>query len=81
MDNPIIPPGLGAASNNGNGTLFGTNGALTPTATGMSAAPPTGPTFGNINLGSEYDFFDPQNWMLDDLLNFNYSYVTPMEGA
>ncbi|KAI9899046.1 hypothetical protein N3K66_005507 [Trichothecium roseum] len=82
MDNPVIPPSLGApASNSGNGSLFGTNGALTPGATGMSAAPPAGPTFGSINLGSEYDFFDPQNWMLDDLLNFNYSYVTPMEGA
>ena len=82
MDNPVIAPSLGApASNSGNGSLFGTNGALTPGATGMSAAPPAGPTFGSINLGSEYDFFDPQNWMLDDLLNFNYSYVTPMEGA
>ncbi|KAK2683661.1 hypothetical protein RAB80_001607 [Fusarium oxysporum f. sp. vasinfectum] len=30
---------------------------------------------------ANYDFFDPQHWMLDGLLDFNYSYVPPLEGA
>lgn len=37
---------------------------------------------GGINYGADnYDFFDPQHWMLDGLLDFNYSFVPPMEGA
>jgi hypothetical protein len=38
---------------------------------------------GNINYGGDtnYDFFDPQHWMLDGLLDFNYSFVPPLEGA
>jgi hypothetical protein len=30
---------------------------------------------------TNYDFFDPQHWMLDGLLDFNYSFVPPLEGA
>jgi hypothetical protein len=37
---------------------------------------------GGLSYGeTNYDFFDPQNWMLDGLLDFNYSYVPPLEGA
>jgi hypothetical protein len=37
---------------------------------------------GGLGYGeTNYDFFDPQNWMLDGLLDFNYSYVPPLEGA
>ncbi|KAG6201311.1 hypothetical protein E4U10_007715 [Claviceps purpurea] len=32
---------------------------------------------------TSYDFFDPQNWILDGLVDFNYagSFVAPLEGA
>ncbi|KAF4982001.1 hypothetical protein FDECE_17589 [Fusarium decemcellulare] len=64
-------------------SLLTTNGALTPGATGLSAASSAqnsmmgGLTYDNTN----YDFFDPQHWMLDGLLDFNYSFVPPLEGA
>ena len=60
------------------------NTGLTPGATGMSAtatAPST--MMGNMGYGeTNYDFFDPQNWMLDGLVDFNYgALVAPLEGA
>ncbi|KAF7556641.1 hypothetical protein G7046_g6238 [Stylonectria norvegica] len=63
--------------------LLTANGALTPGATGLSA-PSSAPNsmMGGINYGdANYDFFDPQHWMLDGLLDFNYTFVPPMEGA
>lgn len=63
--------------------LLAVNGALTPGATGISA-PSSAPNsmIGGMSYGeTNYDFFDPQNWMLDGLLDFNYSYVPPLEGA
>lgn len=37
---------------------------------------------GGMNYGdTNYDFFDPQHWMLDGLLDFNYSFVQPLEGT
>ena len=63
--------------------LLTTNGALTPGATGLSA-PSTAPNniMASMNYGdANYDFFDPQHWMLDGLLDFNYSFVPPLEGA
>lgn len=66
--------------------MLNTNGALTPGATGLSAAataPNTmiaGLPYGEAN----YDFFDPQHWMLDGLVDFNYSggtFVPALEGA
>ncbi|CAM1504471.1 Fc.00g020620.m01.CDS01 [Cosmosporella sp. VM-42] len=63
--------------------MLNTNGALTPGATGLSAqssAPNS--MMGGMNYGdTNYDFFDPQHWMLDGLLDFNYSFVPPLEGA
>jgi hypothetical protein len=59
------------------------NGVLTPGAPGLSA-PAAAPTsiIGNMTYGdTNYDFFDPQHWMLDGLLDFNYSFVPPLEGA
>lgn len=63
--------------------LLAVNGALTPGATGLSV-PSSAPNsmIGALSYGeTNYDFFDPQNWMLDGLLDFNYSYVPPLEGA
>ena len=63
--------------------LLGTsNGTLTPVTTGL--APPNGMIGASLTYDanpSNYDFFDPQHWMLDNLLDFNYSFVPPMEGA
>lgn len=63
--------------------MMNTNGSLTPNATALSAtssAPNS--MIGSLSYGeTSYDFFDPQNWMLDGLLDFNYSYVPPLEGA
>ncbi len=53
------------------------NGPLTP-ASGMG-----GGAMGGLNYDPNppgYDFFDPQHWMLDNLLDFNYPYVAPLEG-
>lgn len=64
-------------------TMLNTNGALTPSATGLSV-PPSAPNsmMGGMNYGeTNYDFFDPQHWMLDGLLDFNYSFVPALEGA
>lgn len=62
--------------------LMAANGALTPTANnGMNAGPSS--MMAGITYGSgdpNYDFFDPQHWMLDGLLDFNYSYAQPLEG-
>ncbi|KAF4340597.1 zinc finger transcription factor [Fusarium beomiforme] len=59
------------------------NGALTPGATGLSAVSSAHSLMAGVNYGdaANYDFFDPQHWMLDGLLDFNYSYVPPLEGA
>jgi hypothetical protein len=60
------------------------NGALTPSATGLPVPPAAqpNPMMGGMNYGdTNYDFFDPQHWMLDGLLDFNYSFVPPLEGA
>ncbi|KAI5864753.1 hypothetical protein GGS23DRAFT_561647 [Durotheca rogersii] len=61
-------------------SITATNGAITPTA-------PHGLNTGansmiGIGYGSDanYDFFDPQHWMLDGLLDFNYTFAQPLEG-
>ncbi|PFH59933.1 hypothetical protein XA68_11702 [Ophiocordyceps unilateralis] len=74
------------ASNSNGNHLLGGNGALTPAgASGLSGGA-SGPNSmiggGGLGYGDNgYDFFDPQHWMLDGLLDFNYSYVPPLEGA
>ncbi|KAK8074883.1 Zn 2cys6 transcriptional activator [Apiospora hydei] len=57
------------------------NGALTPNAhsnmnTGANSM------LAGIGYGSDsnYDFFDPQTWMVEGLLDFNYSLPAPLEG-
>ncbi|OTA06732.1 Zn2Cys6 transcriptional regulator [Trichoderma parareesei] len=81
LDSTLMPSHSLPTSNN----MLTANGVLTPGAPGLSAAPATGTTsmIGNINYGGDtnYDFFDPQHWMLDGLLDFNYSFVPPLEGA
>ncbi|KAI0384151.1 hypothetical protein F5Y04DRAFT_237077 [Hypomontagnella monticulosa] len=57
-----------------------TNGGITPTANhGLTAGPNS---MVGLGYGSDanYDFFDPQHWMLDGLLDFNYTFAQPLEG-
>lgn len=61
--------------------LIAANGALTPNAQhGLSAGPSSIMASHNMYGDPNYDFFDPQHWMLDGLLDFNYSYAQPLEG-
>lgn len=34
-----------------------------------------------MSYDSNYDLWDPQHWMLDGLIDFNYTYAPPIEGA
>ncbi|GJN70316.1 hypothetical protein PLICBS_004370 [Purpureocillium lilacinum] len=80
LDSTLMPSHIPPTSN----TLLGTNGALTPSAAALSAAAsgPNSMIGGGMSYGeTNYDFFDPQHWMLDGLLDFNYSFVPPLEGA
>lgn len=76
MDSTLLPQNnmatMGSITN---------NGGLTPTPQhGLSAS--TNSMIGLGGYGSEtnYDFFDPQHWVLDGLLDFNYTYSQPLEG-
>jgi hypothetical protein len=44
---------------------------------GGGAAPGSLP---GLNYDSSYDFWDPQHWMLDGLIDFNYTFV-PIEST
>ncbi|KAI1099949.1 hypothetical protein F4804DRAFT_336722 [Jackrogersella minutella] len=76
MDSTLLPH-----NNLANLTSMATNnGGTTPTAShGLSAG---ANSMIGIGYGSDanYDFFDPQHWMLDGLLDFNYTYAQPLEG-
>lgn len=79
LDSTLMPSHTLAPSN-----MLSGGGPLTPGASGMSApttAPAnpmlSGPAFGDTN----FDFFDPQHWMLDGLVDFSYTYAPPLEGA
>jgi hypothetical protein len=73
-----MPPNHGLPSSLNIAT---SNGALTP-----SGGSGLGGTGQNSMLGmnydnSSYDVWDPQHWMLDGLLDFNYTFVPPLEGS
>ncbi|ORY55438.1 uncharacterized protein BCR38DRAFT_356785 [Pseudomassariella vexata] len=75
LDSTLMPPQHNLPN------LMAANGALTPTAnSGMNAGPNS--MIAGIGYGSDanYDFFDPQHWMLDGLLDFNYNFTQPLEG-
>lgn len=68
------------------GMLTANGGALTPGASGAASNGQAGGSGNNMISGmsysdTNYDFFDPQHWMLDGLLDFNYNFVQPLEGA
>lgn len=85
LDSTLVPSHGGLTSGGAGGAGgMNSNGTLTPSGAGAvsttsSAAPSM---MGGLSYGeTNYDFFDPQNWMLDGLLDFNYSYAPPLEGA
>ncbi|KAK2073841.1 hypothetical protein P8C59_008088 [Phyllachora maydis] len=81
LDSALMPASQGLPT-----TLAGlasSNGALTPSGGSVMGGGVGGQ--GNALLGmayeSSYDVWDPQHWMLDGLLDFNYTYVPPLETA
>jgi hypothetical protein len=77
LDTTLAPPshGLAAPLN-----LATSNGALTPSGGSTMGAGAQGAILG-LGYESTYDVWDPQHWMLDGLLDFNYTFVPPIEGA
>ncbi|OAA62823.1 c6 zinc finger domain containing protein [Niveomyces insectorum RCEF 264] len=81
MDNGLI------ATHHGLPNLLApvSNGALTPgPASSLAGQAHNGMLAASLSYDanpSSYDFFDPQHWMLDNLLDFNYTFVQPMEGS
>ena len=61
--------------------IINTNGGLTPTPNhGLNAEPNSMISGMGYGSDSNYDFFDPQHWMLDGLLDFNYNHLAhPLE--
>ncbi|CAK7268560.1 hypothetical protein SEPCBS57363_003159 [Sporothrix epigloea] len=60
------------------------NGTLTPAPSGLAGHGQNGMLSAGLSYDTNpthYDFFDPQHWMLDNLLDFNYSFITPLEGS
>ena len=73
LDTTLAPPSHGLPANLG---MSASNGALTPG--GGSSALGGAPAFISYE---GYDVWDPQHWMLDGLLDFNYTFAPPIEGA
>lgn len=66
--------------------LLNVNGANMGIAPALTTAAPTVPAnaamIGGVNYGdTNFDFFDPQNWMLDGLVDFNLNFPAPLESA
>ncbi|CAK7215772.1 hypothetical protein SBRCBS47491_002597 [Sporothrix bragantina] len=78
--------GLLSTTNHGLPNLLAppSNGTLTPAPSGLAGHAQNGMLGVGLSYDANpanYDFFDPQHWMLDNLLDFNYSFVPPLEGA
>ncbi|KAG5986881.1 hypothetical protein E4U54_005236 [Claviceps lovelessii] len=82
LDSTLMPPHSVPTSN-----MLNANGTLTPNAPAglTTAAAGPNPMMGSLSYGGEtnYDFFDPQHWILDGLVDLNYAgtFVPPLEGA
>ncbi|KAI1324762.1 hypothetical protein F5Y16DRAFT_286875 [Xylariaceae sp. FL0255] len=75
MDSTLLPQ-----ANMTNINSMNNNGGLTPTPQHTLNTGST--SMIGLGYGSEtnYDFFDPQHWVLDGLLDFNYTFSQPLEG-
>ncbi|KAJ9152042.1 N-terminal fungal transcription regulatory domain-containing protein [Pleurostoma richardsiae] len=75
LDTTLMPPSHALPTN----MLGASNGALTPSGGSGLAGPQNNSMINsNMNYDTNYDFFDPQHWMLDGLLDFNYTFVPEM---
>ncbi|VBB71681.1 Putative protein of unknown function [Podospora comata] len=78
LDTTLAPPPHSIPANLGIAT---SNGALTPSAGGSAlgggGAMLDGLPYGNAT--TTYDVWDPQHWMLDGLIDFNYTFVPPID--
>ncbi|KAK4129382.1 hypothetical protein N657DRAFT_630286 [Parathielavia appendiculata] len=78
LDSTLAPPSHSLPANLG---LAASNGALTPSGGSAMGGATQGSSLVGINdYNSNLDFWDPQHWMLDGLLDFNYTFV-PIESA
>ncbi|KAK4174280.1 hypothetical protein QBC36DRAFT_313094 [Triangularia setosa] len=77
LDTTLAPPPHSIPANLG---ITTSNGALTPSA-GGSALGGGGPILDGLAYGGNntYDVWDPQHWMLDGLIDFNYTFVPPID--
>lgn len=76
LDSTLMPPSHGLPL-----SIPTSNGGLTPSGGSGLAVSSSGQ---NPLLPMSYDYndvWDPQHWMLDGLLDFNYTFVPPLEGA
>lgn len=77
LDSTLAPPSHSLPANLG---LAASNGALTPSGGSAMGGGAQGSLLGLSNYdSSNYDFWDPQHWMLDGLIDFNYSSYVPIE--
>ncbi|KAH8899241.1 hypothetical protein GQ53DRAFT_635098 [Thozetella sp. PMI_491] len=77
LDSTLAPPSHGLPTTL---ALASSNGALTPS--GASGLGGQAGLLGGISYDTPtYDAWDPQHWMLDGLVDFNYTFVSPLEGA
>ncbi|KAK4444104.1 hypothetical protein QBC34DRAFT_309788 [Podospora aff. communis PSN243] len=75
LDSTLAPPSQPLPATLGLGS---SNGALTPGGVSLAASQPN---ILGLSYETGYDVWDPQNWMLDGLLDFNYTFGQPIEGA
>ncbi|GAB1310228.1 Zn 2cys6 transcriptional activator [Madurella fahalii] len=78
LDTTLAPPSHGLPAGLSMAT---SNGALTPSGGSTLGAGAQGTILGLGGYENTYDVWDPQNWMLSDLLDFNYTFVPPIESA
>ncbi|KAL2199027.1 hypothetical protein P885DRAFT_75440 [Corynascus similis CBS 632.67] len=78
LDSTLAPPSHSLPANLG---LAASNGAMTPSGGSAMGGGTQGSLMGLSNYDSNYDFWDPQHWMLDGLIDFNYNTFVPIEST
>lgn len=78
LDTTLAPPSHGLPAGL---SMAASNGALTPSGGSTLGAGAQGTILGLGGYENTYDVWDSQNWMLSDLLDFNYTFVPPIESA
>jgi len=75
LDSTLAPPSQPLPASLAIGS---SNGALTPGGISLAGSQPN---ILGLSYDSSYDLWDSQHWMLDGLLDFNYTFGQPIEGA